>query len=137
MCQLQKSGTPKGENGNVLFGIAERMTRGSGFLYGQASQNGLYTVNGEAGDYMFGKKGIFAFAPEVGPYFHKEPFSSGMWPEAKSIRSLETESLPIAAQALWATGPQLETIVTKGVFTIVEPGSDSRLPCVQTHVEMR
>lgn len=134
---VQGSGKPKGGDGQVLFAIAERLVRGSGFQYGQASKNGLYTVNGDAGDYMFGKRGIFAFSPEVGPYFKKEPFSSGMWPSEKMQPELEAESLPVAAQALWATGPQLESVVNGGIFTVVREGNNEQLPSLRSHVSVK
>ena len=72
----------------------------------------LYTVNGEANDWMYGEKGIFAFTPEIGS------FIDGFWPSTDRI-------IPLAEQNLFpnkfisiASGPMYasNSIISNGPY---------------------
>ena len=94
-------------------------------------------MNGDAGDYMYAKHGIFAFSPggystvtmnlfcapylisshhnnllslltEVGPFFDYNPFSKGMWPPENEIADIVAESMPMAGDLVWTAGSYLE-----------------------------
>ena len=97
------SGEPPAEDYTVFKNLAKRFVASNNFKYGQAwAGNGLYTVNGDAADYMYDTHGTYAFSPEVGPFFDFEPFSRGMWPAQKDIAPIVNESLAMSGQSIWA-----------------------------------
>ena len=97
------SGEPPAEDYEVFKNLAKRFVASNNFKYGQAwAGNGLYTVNGDAADYMYDMHGTYAFSPEVGPFFDFEPFSRGMWPARKDIAPIVNESLAMSGQSVWA-----------------------------------
>lgn len=72
------SGEPPAKDYAFFKKLARRFQGTNNFKVGQAwAGNGLYTVNGDAADYMYDRHGVYAFSPEVGPFFDFEPFAEG------------------------------------------------------------
>ena len=101
-------------------------------LAGCTSQESLYTVNGEASDWMFDKHGIYAYSPEVGPEFEREPFSAGFWPRTSELEGLAEEVFDLQLVAAWAAGPHVQGSVTSAsVAASSVPHADGRrLACI-------
>ncbi|RYY37865.1 hypothetical protein EON62_00820, partial [archaeon] len=64
-----------------VLALAEAMSAVTGFGFGQPWAGTLYSVNGEASDWMLEARGVYAFSPELGPHMNEE-FVRGMWPPA-------------------------------------------------------
>ena len=73
------------------------MTQYNGYVVG-AGPDILYTVNGEACDWMYGEEGIFAYTPEIGSY------NDGFWPETDRIVPLAEENLYPNQFTAWVAG---------------------------------
>ncbi|CAK4624025.1 unnamed protein product [Aphanomyces euteiches] len=76
----QPKGTPDSFSSDVYTMLATEMTSLNHFKYGQSwKESNLYSVNGEASDWMWNAHGIYAMSPEVGPEFHLSTLR-GFWP---------------------------------------------------------
>lgn len=102
------------------------------WVYGQAWNSGLYTVNGEASDWMYGVHGVFAMSPEVGPEFNAADMY-GFWPPEAIIPRLASEVRPMTAVAAWSAGPVL--VVEAAIARVTDPAPDA-LGCVGVDVEL-
>ena len=71
---------------NTFIEYAQDMTQYNNYQWGTGPDI-LYPVNGEACDWMYGEKGIFAYTPEVGGS------SDGFWPASDRIVPLSEENL--------------------------------------------
>ncbi len=111
------SGEPPADDYEVFKNLAKRFVGSNNFKYGQAwAGNGLYTVNGDAADYMYDMHGTYAFSPEVGPFFDFEPFARGMWPLQKDIIPIVNESLAMSGQSVWANDVLPTLVVENSVL---------------------
>jgi len=78
--------------------------------YGHPWDSYLYTVNGDASDWMYHEMGIFAMAPEVGPECascKRIRDCDGFWPKKEQISELAQETLLLSLQAARLAGPLL------------------------------
>jgi hypothetical protein len=120
------SGEPPADDYEVFVNLAKRFVASNNFKYGQAwAGNGLYTVNGDAADYMYDTHGTFAFSPEVGPFFDFEPFERGMWPVPAHIAPIVNESLAMAGQSLWASDVLPVLSMENSMLRAVVPGDEA------------
>ena len=92
---------------DTLLNLASGFSNLTGFGYGHPYDGGLYTVNGEASDWMLAAAGTFAMSPELGPKMD-DPFETGMWPLAAQLPHLVEEAISISDRAAWAAGSLLE-----------------------------
>ncbi|KAL7688766.1 putative peptidase M14, carboxypeptidase A, 1, 4-beta cellobiohydrolase [Plasmopara halstedii] len=81
----QAKGEPSAPNNTVFVALAREMAHYNGFAYGQSwKESNLYTVNGDASDWMWQAHGIFAISPEVGPEFDIAG-EIGFWPPIDEV----------------------------------------------------
>ena len=92
---------------DTFLNLAAGFAALTGFTYGHPFDGGLYTVNGEASDWMLAAAGTFAMSPELGPAMN-DPFETGMWPTVGALPGLVAEALRISERAAWAAGALLE-----------------------------
>jgi hypothetical protein len=102
---VQRLGSPPEAYYAVFLQLAEHLAGVSGFGYGHPWSGGLYSVNGEASDWMFARHGVFAMSPEVGPYMEFNPFEEGMWPKAADVPALTAETAALLEGAARIAGP--------------------------------
>lgn len=100
-------GSPPPEVYDTYLSIARGIEGVSGFGYGHPYDGGLYSVNGDASDWMLNETGTFAMSPELGPEMSAD-FDTGMWPSESALRSLVPEGVEVARRALLAGGALLE-----------------------------
>lgn len=100
---------------SIFNTLADNMVAvtGLGYESGHAWDQ-LYTVNGEASDWMYDAEGIFAFSPEVGPEYDA-PERIGFWPRANSVASLGVENNAMMTYIAWAAGSRLVATGTGSV----------------------
>jgi hypothetical protein len=72
--------------GNFVFEYGKKMVEYNGYALGTGPDL-LYTVNGEACDWMYGVHGIYAYTPEIGTG------QDGFWPQTSRIVPLAEENL--------------------------------------------
>ncbi len=99
---------PKGHiphSDDIFFeSYAKQLTRINHYTWGQPWNKGLYSVNGDAADWMYYTKNIFAVSPEVAP---KDPVPSdayGFWPPKNMIYESSMENLHMNYRGAWASG---------------------------------
>ena len=78
--------------------FSQDMTQFNGYAIGTGIETVGYTVNGEACDWMYGTKGIFAMTPEIGSY------EDGFWPPTSRIIPLAEENLFPNKYLAWVSG---------------------------------
>ena len=89
--------------------FAARITKENGFKYGQPWATNLYTVNGDAADWMYATKGIFAFSPEVAPADPVPSEHEGFWISQKDlIPGWSKENNAMNYHAVWNSGSCVE-----------------------------
>jgi hypothetical protein len=111
---VQSIGTPAEPTYSVLRGIAAELCHAAGtpvdgkraYQFGHPWSGGLYSVNGDASDWMLAAHGVLAFSPELGPDMNAD-FNSGMWPSTATLPALVLEGTRMSAYAAWAAGPLL------------------------------
>jgi hypothetical protein len=87
----------------VYLSLAQSLAGVTGFQYGHPWDGGLYTVNGDASDWMFHTHGVYAMSPELGPRFDT-PFNLGMWPEEGTVPNLVAEAMRLFESSRAASG---------------------------------
>lgn len=99
---------PKGHiphSDDIFFeSYAKQLTRINHYTWGQPWNKGLYSVNGDAADWMYYTKNVFAVSPEVAP---KDPVPSdayGFWPPKNMIYESSMENLHMNYRGAWASG---------------------------------
>ena len=101
-------GSPPPEVYDTYLGLARGIQAiVPSFGYGHPYDGGLYSVNGDASDWMLNASGVFAMSPELGPAMDAE-FDGGMWPSDASLQQLVPEGLAVAHRSLLVGGPLLE-----------------------------
>jgi len=86
------------EDFEIFVEYGEIMTQYNGYLLGTGIETVGYTVNGEACDWMYGEKDIFAYTPEIGS------FNDGFWPATNRIIPLAEENLFPNKFVAWSVG---------------------------------
>ena len=89
------------EDLEIFIEYGEQMVQYNGYALGTGPEL-LYTVNGEACDWMYGEKGIFAYTPEIGNS------SDGFWPSTMRIIPLAEENLFPNKFVAWSVGENYE-----------------------------
>jgi hypothetical protein len=84
--------------------LARELAAANNFTVGRSwePEVGLYTVDGDAADWMYHEHHIFALSPEVG--------GPGFWPTRNNPDEavhLSVENVPMLLHAAWASGPLL------------------------------
>jgi hypothetical protein len=87
---------------------AGRLTKSNGFHYGQPWREGLYSVNGDAADWMYATQGIFAVSPEVAPADPVASEHDGFWITAENVPKAALETLEMNYVGAWTCGVYLE-----------------------------
>lgn len=82
---------------DIFIEYGEQMVQYNGYALGTGPEL-LYPVNGEACDWMYGERGIFAYTPEVGSA------SDGFWPPTNRIIPLAEENLFPNKFVAWSVG---------------------------------
>ena len=107
-------GEPKGLDGSTFQAIGQMIamtkpTPAQNYVYGQPWTNGLYTVNGDASDWMYEEFGIFAMSPEIGPDEKQGPLTDrqGFWPSGSLIPTIGAENVMSDRLLAWYAGPFL------------------------------
>jgi len=102
---------PEGKTHDEAFidHYAKRLVRENRYPYGQAWRSNLYSVNGDASDWMYHFHGIVAVSPEVSP---PDPVASehdGFWVSPPSkVRGYAMETLAMNYVGAWTAGVWLE-----------------------------
>lgn len=97
---------PQALDAAIIDGLVDGMSESTGYTSGHAWDNGLYTVNGEASDWMLGVHHIFAFSPEVGPEFLASE-RRGFWPPAHEVPALGAEVTEATTFMAWAANSHM------------------------------
>jgi len=87
---------------------ASRLTKKNGYRYGQPWNEGLYSVNGDAADWMYATRGIFAVSPEVAPADPVKSEYAGFWIEDEQVPKLARETLDMNYIGTWTAGSFVE-----------------------------
>ena len=106
--------------------------------YGHPWDSYLYTVNGDASDWMYHDHGIYAMAPEVGPECpscKRIRDCDGFWPPKDQILSLAQETLILNLQAMRLAGPALELKSLPKVVTATDTENDHCTVSVEVQLE--
>ena len=82
---------------DIMIEYGEDMVQYNNYALGTGPDL-LYTVNGEACDWMYGEHGIYAYTPEIGTW------SDGFWPPSDRILPLAEENLHPNKFVAWAVG---------------------------------
>ena len=83
---------------SIFREFGDEMTMYNNYLMGTGIETVGYTVNGEACDWMYAEKGIYAYTPEIGMW------SDGFWPSSDRILPLAEENLHPNKFVSWAVG---------------------------------
>jgi hypothetical protein len=89
---------------------AARLTKANRYHYGQPWNEGLYSVNGDAADWMYATKNIYAVSPEVSPADPVASEHDGFWIPPDSVPSAAKETLEMNYVGAWTSGPYLELV---------------------------
>ncbi|KAI9909288.1 hypothetical protein PsorP6_014912 [Peronosclerospora sorghi] len=109
----QGLGAPRAPFAAVFHALAHELTRTNGFDAGPAwNESHLYTVNGEASDWMWHAHGIVAMSPEVGPAFDT-PVRVGFWPLETDVPALAAELYAANLVLARRAGPVYEVTVLR------------------------
>ena len=97
---------------DIFIEYGQDMVQYNGYELGTGPEL-LYTVNGEACDWMYGDQGIFAYTPEIGSG------SDGFWPPTSRIVPLAEENLYPNQFLALSAGPKysLQASVASGPYT--------------------
>lgn len=108
----------KGPTDDKFFDLyAARLTSSNGYEYGQPWAKGLYSVNGDAADWMYSEKGIYAVSPEVAPADPVPDEKSGFWIDESQVPKLAKETLQMNYLGAWTAGAYFEV-------ELVEPSAE-------------
>ena len=83
---------------SIFREFGNEMTMYNNYLMGTGIETVGYTVNGEACDWMYAEKDIYAYTPEIGLW------SDGFWPSSDRILPLAEENLHPNKFVSWAVG---------------------------------
>ena len=87
---------------------AQRLASSNGFHFGQPWNTGLYTVNGDAADWMYSAHQIIAVSPEVAPADPVASEHAGFWVRSELIPKASLETLQMNYIGAWTSGAYLE-----------------------------
>lgn len=104
---------PKGVTKDEQFfrNYAARLTKSNKYHFGQPWSEGLYSVNGDAADWMYATKNIFAVSPEVSPADPVPSEHDGFWIAPEKVPSAAQETLDMNYVGAWTSGVYLEIAV--------------------------
>lgn len=123
-----KRGMPDSQHVQVFNKLATDMAAVNHYRFGQAwAEATLYTVNGEASDWMFATRGIYAMSPEVGPAYER---NDGFWPKPREVDSLGLECFQLQVTAAWAAGSHVVAHVT----SVTVGDSDPTQPACRSYL---
>lgn len=110
---------PKGVTKDETFfrKYAARLTAKNGYHFGQSWNEGLYSVNGDAADWMYETKGIFAVSPEVAPADPVPSEHDGFWIKPEHVPKLAKETLDMNYVGSWTAGSFVEILGNKLSWT--------------------
>lgn len=94
---------PMGKTPDEAFfrAYAKRLKETNGYNYGQPWNSGLYTVNGDAADWMYSAHGIIAVSPEMAPADPVSREHDGFWVEPALIPRLARATVPMNYIGAW------------------------------------
>ncbi|KAH9261264.1 hypothetical protein BASA81_000968 [Batrachochytrium salamandrivorans] len=106
-----------------FFRFAARITRNTAYQYGQPWNSGLYSVNGDASDWMYSERGIIAVSPEVAPSDPVASERAGFWVPTSTVHNLARETLEMNLAGAWTAGVCFDVMVTaQGKLLVVNAG---------------
>lgn len=103
---VQRLGSPPTQHYALFLSLASQLGAATGFGFGHPWSGGLYSVNGEASDWMWARGGVLAMSPELGPFMEFNPFERGMWPAEADLPALTSEATALLHTAWALTGPR-------------------------------
>ena len=92
----RSKGEPREPDKSFFHKYAARLRLRNKFTWGQPWNDGLYTVNGDAADWMYDELGVYAVSPEVAP---SDPPGGrlndcdGFWPSKQHIEAYSVENI--------------------------------------------
>lgn len=104
----------KTRNDAYILMYAKALTRTNGYQYGQPWSSGLYSVNGDASDWMFATRGIIAVSPEVAPMDPVPSERAGFWVADNVVHVLAKETLDMNYLGAWAAGVMFDVQLRSG-----------------------
>lgn len=124
----KSKGHPKGQDYGTFLFLGNMLAKAKPstaveYSVGAPWENGLYTVNGDASDWMYEDMGIYAMSPEVGPDEHhgaRLTDMQGFWPAKNYIPTIGPENVNSDRLLAWHAGGHLDLDQSKSSVCLLK-----------------
>ena len=124
----KSKGHPKGQDYGTFLFLGNMLAKAKPstaveYSVGAPWENGLYTVNGDASDWMYEDMGIYAMSPEVGPDEHHGAHLTdmqGFWPAKNYIPTIGPENVNSDRLLAWHAGGHLDLDQSKSSVCLLK-----------------